>query len=243
MRQKGAGRNSRSSVPNARRYCCASPASRRCATSSTSRGGNGRSRGGSRMTPDAPNCATARDAAEIEFVEFVQWTADRQLAAARDRARPARHEGRALSRRRRRRAIRRLRRLERTGRDLAPSRRRRAAGSAQHRRPELGPCRLQRHRAGAEILRALPRDAARLDAPCRRDPARPCAGIEAALSGAARVWRRRWRLRADAVRGAAGGDRAGKRRQSLRRDRRGPRHRAGRISRSRSPIGASGRIW
>ena len=38
------------------------------------------------MTPDAPNCARARDAAEIEFVEFVQWTADRQLAAARDRA-------------------------------------------------------------------------------------------------------------------------------------------------------------
>ena len=44
-----------------RRRCCrASPASRCCATSSTSRGGNGRSSGGSRMTPDAPNCARAR---------------------------------------------------------------------------------------------------------------------------------------------------------------------------------------
>ena len=37
--------------------------------------------GGSRMTPDAPDCARGADAAEIEFVEFVQWTADRQLAA------------------------------------------------------------------------------------------------------------------------------------------------------------------
>ena len=59
--------------------------------------------------------------------------------------------------------------------------------SAQHRRPELGPRRLQRHRAGAEIVRALPRNAARLDAARRRDPARPRAGAEAALSGAARI--------------------------------------------------------
>ena len=39
--------------------------------------------------PDDARCAELRkggDAAEIEFVEFVQWTADRQLAAARDRA-------------------------------------------------------------------------------------------------------------------------------------------------------------
>ena len=39
--------------------------------------------------PDDAKCAELRkgaDAAEIEFVEFVQWTADRQLAAARDRA-------------------------------------------------------------------------------------------------------------------------------------------------------------
>jgi 4-alpha-glucanotransferase len=39
--------------------------------------------------PDDNKCAELRegaDAAEIEFVEFVQWTADRQLAAAKDRA-------------------------------------------------------------------------------------------------------------------------------------------------------------
>jgi 4-alpha-glucanotransferase len=40
--------------------------------------------------PDEAKCARLRkgaDATDIEFVEFVQWTADRQLAAARDRAR------------------------------------------------------------------------------------------------------------------------------------------------------------
>ncbi len=39
--------------------------------------------------PDDARCASLRrgpDAAEIEFVEFVQWTADRQLAAAKARA-------------------------------------------------------------------------------------------------------------------------------------------------------------
>jgi 4-alpha-glucanotransferase len=39
--------------------------------------------------PDAAACARLRDGpdrAEIEFVEFVQWTADRQLAACQDRA-------------------------------------------------------------------------------------------------------------------------------------------------------------
>ena len=40
--------------------------------------------------PDEANCAELRqgpDAAEIEFVEFVQWTADRQLRSCRDLAR------------------------------------------------------------------------------------------------------------------------------------------------------------
>lgn len=39
--------------------------------------------------PDDAKCAELRkggDAAEIEFIEFVQWTADRQLASAKDRA-------------------------------------------------------------------------------------------------------------------------------------------------------------
>ena len=50
----------------------------------------------------------------------------------------ARHEGRTLSRRRRRRAVRRFRCLERAGGDLAPSRGRRAARSAQRTRPNWG---------------------------------------------------------------------------------------------------------
>ena len=37
------------------------------------------------MRPDAPSCAWARQA-EIEFVEFVQWTADRQLRACQELA-------------------------------------------------------------------------------------------------------------------------------------------------------------
>ena len=47
--------------------------------------------------------------------------ADRQLQCLPRARRPARHEGRALSRRRRRRAMRRLRRLERAVGDFAPS--------------------------------------------------------------------------------------------------------------------------
>ena len=71
----------------ARRRCCrASPASRCSGTNSTSRGGNGRSSGGSRTTPDAPRLRKGADAAEIEFVEFVQWTADRQLRPCQDLA-------------------------------------------------------------------------------------------------------------------------------------------------------------
>ena len=77
-----------------------------------SRGGNGRKQW---RQPDDARCADLRagpDAAEIEFVEFVQWAADQQLQSCRDLAATARHEGRPLSRRRRRRAIRRVRRLE-----------------------------------------------------------------------------------------------------------------------------------
>ena len=47
-------------APNARHCCGALPASRCCGTNSTSRGGNGRSHGGSRMRPNAPNCARGR---------------------------------------------------------------------------------------------------------------------------------------------------------------------------------------
>jgi 4-alpha-glucanotransferase len=54
---------------------------------------------------------TGPDAEEIEFVKFVQWSADEQLAACKARD-PARDEGRPLSRRRRRRAVRQFRYLE-----------------------------------------------------------------------------------------------------------------------------------
>ena len=70
----------------------------------------------------------------------------RRLQGAR---RHPRHEGRALSRCRRRRAVRRVRCLERAGRDFAAARRRRSAGSAGARRPGLGARRLQRHRSRA----------------------------------------------------------------------------------------------
>src|SRR5947207_1045391 len=45
MRRKGAGRNLKSSAASSDRCCHASRASKRCGTSSTSRGGNGQSRG------------------------------------------------------------------------------------------------------------------------------------------------------------------------------------------------------
>ena len=165
--------------------------------------------------PDDAKCAALRkgaDAAEIEFVEFVQWTADRQLAAASDRAHQlgmkvglyldvavgvqsdgfdAWNEQVAISRH--------------LGVGAPPDPLNTAGQS-------WGLAGFNAAGPRAEILRALPRDAARLDAACRRDPARPCARAEAALSGAAWLSRRRRRLCADAVRGAAGGDRAGKRR-------------------------------
>ena len=169
---------------------------------------------------------------------------DRRPAArapARRARAPARHEGRALSRRRRRRAVRRLRCLERAGGDFAPSRVGAPPDPLNTAGQNWGLAGFNAAGLEMQSFEPYPRDAAGLDAPCRRDPARSCAGPEAALSGAARVRRARRRLCADAVRGAAGGDRAGKRGASLRGDRRGPRHRAGRISRDRWPIGASGR--
>ena len=44
------------------------------------------SNGGSRTTPNAPSLRSGPDAAEIEFVEFVQWMADQQLQSCRDLA-------------------------------------------------------------------------------------------------------------------------------------------------------------
>ena len=172
--------------------------------------------------PDDARCAALRqgeDADEIEFVEFVQWTADRQLGAAADLAKQlgmkvglyldvavgvqadgfdAWNEQVAISRH--------------LGVGAPPD----PLNTAGQTWGLAG-----FNAAGLEltVLCAIPRHAARLDAPRRRHPARPCARAEAALSGAARLQRPRRRLRPDAVRGAAGGDRAGKRCESLRRDR------------------------
>src|SRR6266702_1334438 len=156
----------------------------------------------------------------------------RQPIACRQRARrPAWHAGRALSRRRRWCAVQRLRCLERTDGDLAPSRGRCTARRAQHRRPGLGPRRLQCRWTRSPVLRAVCRHAGRLDAPCRRDPSRSRAGSEAALPRAARLQAGQRRLCTDAVRGAAWRGGARERGPQMHRDRRGPRHRAGRFPR------------
>ena len=81
--------------------------------------------------PDEAECAALREGPDARRDRIRRIRAmDRRPAVAgvpRSRAQ-ARHEGRALSRCRRRRAVRRVRCLERAGGDLAPSRRRRAAG-------------------------------------------------------------------------------------------------------------------
>ena len=83
-------------------------------------------------------CARARTAPRSNSSNSCNGSPTGNCGPASDLAAQARHEGRALSRCRRRRAIRRLRCLERAGRDFAPSRRRRAAGSAEHRRARTG---------------------------------------------------------------------------------------------------------
>ena len=234
----GAGRISNNSAPSAARCCRALPASRCCGTNSRSRGGNGRSNGGSRTTPNAPHLRNGRGRRRNRVRRIRAM--DRRPAAAvtpaiwRDQLGmkvglyldvavgvqsdgfDAWNEQAAISRH--------------LGVGAPPDPLNTAGQS-------WGLAGFNAAGLEAAVVRAVSRHAARLDAPCRRDPARPCAGPEAALSGAARLYRRRWRLCADAVRGAAGGDRAGKRRASLRRDRRGSRHRAGRFSRADGRLG------
>ena len=161
------------------------------------------------------------------------------VPGSRPQARP---QGWPLSRRGGGRAVRRFRCLERAGRDLAPSCGRRAAGPVEYVRPKLGTGGVQRCRPRDFVVRAVSRDAAGFDALRRRDQARSRARPEASLSGAAWICRQQRRLCANAVRGAAGDDRAGEHGASLRGDRGRSRHRAGRTSANRSPTGASGHI-
>ena len=177
------------------------------------------------------------DASEIEFVEFVQWIADRQLAACSALAdhlgmRVGLYLDIAVG-------------VQANGFDAWNEQ----DAISRHLGVGAPPDPLNTagqdwglagfNAAGLEqrSLRAVPPDAAGLDAPCRRGPARSCDGSEAALSCAARFWRRRRRLCADAVRGDAGGHCAGERGQSLRGDRRGPRHRARKVSATARGLG------
>ena len=103
----------------------------------------------------------------------------RTLPRRRAAARPC---GRPLSRHRGRRRRRRRRCLDGPGHRAARTVGRRAARPVQSGRAGLGPHRVQSARPGGEPLRAVPADAARGHAPCRRGAHRSCARPDAAVS-------------------------------------------------------------
>ena len=192
--------------------------------------------------PDEANCAAparrARTGPRSNSSNSCNGPPTGSSGLAGDLRANARHEGRPLSRRRGRRAVRRLRCLERAGRDLAPSRR-----SARRRIRSTPPA-----RTGASPASMPPAWSIKSFAPYRdmlRASMRHAGAIRLDhVLGLKRLYlvphgfsAARRRLCADAVRGAAGGDRAGKRRASLRRDRRRSRHRAGRLSRADGRLG------
>ena len=87
MRRPRAGRTSTRSAPSAARCCCALPASRCFGTNSSKPWWEWPEEW---RQPDDAKCAALRNGAEgdeVAFVEFVQWTADRQLGDAADLAR------------------------------------------------------------------------------------------------------------------------------------------------------------
>ncbi len=140
--------------------------------------------------PDEARCAQLRqgpDGAEIEFVEFVQWIADRQLRACRDRAaelgmKVGLYLDVAVG-------------VQSGGFDAWNEQ----AAISRHLSVGAPPDALNTagqnwglagfNAAGLKLTSFEPfrADAAGLDALRRRDPARSCARAEAALSGAARV--------------------------------------------------------
>ena len=120
-------------------------------------------------------------------------------------------------------------------RPAARSFRRCAARHLQSARPGLGPHRLLAAGAGRARLRAVSRDPARRLAPCRRRAHRPHHGPDAALARSARRAGIRGRLpRLSGGRSAAPAG-AGIASPWRRRDRRGSRHGAARLSRPPAP--------
>ena len=111
---------------------------------------------------------------EMGYHEYVQWLADRQLAACQAEARRLGYAGRPLYRSRGRRRAGRRRRVERARRRGAAGRGRRTARSSQYRRPGLGTGSAQSSCAGDASFRAVCGAARSRDAPRRRDPPRPC---------------------------------------------------------------------
>ena len=140
--------------------------------------------------PNEAQCAGLRegeDSAEIQFVEFVQWVADRQLRDCRDLAlklgmKVGLYLDVAVG-------------VQSDGFDAWNEQ----AAISRHLAVGAPPDPLNTagqnwglagfNAAGLimTVVRAVSRDAAGLDALCRRDPARSCARAEAALSGAARI--------------------------------------------------------
>ena len=163
--------------------------------------------------PDENKCAELRngpDRNEIEFVEFVQWTADRQLAACKALAdklgmKVGLYLDVAVG-------------VQSDGFDAWNEQEAISRHLAVGAPPDLlntlgqnwGLAGFNAARPRDQVVRAVPRDAARLDAPCRRDPARPRAGPEAALSRAARLPGEKRRLCAHAAGGVVCRHRAGK---------------------------------
>ena len=187
-----------------------------------------------------PRCAELRAGAgpaEIEFVEFVQWTADRQLRACRDRAgRLGMKVGLYLDV-----AV----GVQSDGFDAWNEQ----VAISRHLAVGAPPDPLNTagqswglagfNAAGLEIrsfepYREMLRASMRYAGAIRLDHVLGLKRLYLVPHG---FCRRRRRLCADAVRGAAGGDRAGKRGASLRGDRRRSRHRAGRLSRADGRLG------
>ena len=105
-------------------------------------------------------------------------------------------------------------------------------------RPALGSGRRQSGQADRVRLRAVPSGSARVDAICRRDPARSRSGIETALSGSKRRAGRSRRLCPISVRAVAGGRRGRERDEQMHRHRRGPRDGAAGFSRNARRLGS-----
>ena len=166
----------------------------------------------------------SRTPTRSEFHMFLQWLAARSFARVQQRRARRRHAHRPDRRSRGRHEPGRQPCLVAPAGPAARPERRRAARPVQHARAGLGPDRLLAAGADRERLRAVHRDVARRDAPCRRRAHRSRHGPGAALAvpqGASADGRRLSRL---SGRRPAAPARARVASPSRHRDRRGPRH-------------------